>query len=212
MPLQQPPVSGYLLRRALARVFKFLRLLEFLFARLHRYTRARLNNDHSCMVFLAATLLSITPIFFYRIHADAARMAHHAYGVGRDLGEVVRKNMLANRFLTVSLAIRALGVIRTGSVGNGVHRALLDTDMFQYSLLNQRERFAATYETFFLPGAMCLAFLYADGNGRLRRLIPRAYELLTRFYLRLLREPETLFRNPIPPRVRPIVWIARRRH
>ncbi|KAM3498949.1 hypothetical protein MY10362_007760 [Beauveria mimosiformis] len=209
-----PVIIGFLFRRTLSKIFKFLFHVEFIVARLYRYSRARLHNDHACMVFLAATLLGITPIFFYRIHADAARMARHAHGVeffGRDLGEVVRKNMLANRFLPLSLAIRALGAVRGGRVNHAIRRALLDTDLFQYSLFSQRERFAATYETFFLPGAMCLALLYANGNNRLRRLIPRAYELLTRFYLRLLREPETLFSNPIPPRLRPIVGTPRRR-
>ncbi|KAM3512968.1 hypothetical protein MY11210_003368 [Beauveria gryllotalpidicola] len=207
------------IERLIIRAVCDILLLTFIFSKtftpLYGYVQRRSNHDRGCLVFLAATLLSITPIFFYRMHADAARMARRACGVaffGRDLGEVVRKNMLASRLLPVSLAIRALGVIMTGSVGNSVQRALLDTDMFQFSLFSQRERFEATYESFFLPGAMCLALLYADGNGRLRRLIPRAYELLTRFYLRLLREPETLFQNPLPPRISGIARPLPRRY
>ncbi|KAM3557192.1 hypothetical protein MY1884_004640 [Beauveria asiatica] len=215
MPRPLPFDIGLIFRGALGKALRFLRLIDFIFTSLYNYIRSRLNRDRTCMVFLAATLLSIIPIFYYRIHADATRMARHARGIaffGRDLGQVVRKNMLASRFLPMSLAIHALGVIMTGRVGHAVHHALLNTDLFQYSLLSQSERFAATYETFFLPGAMCLAFLYADGNARLRRMIPRAYELLTRFYLRLLREPETLFSNPIPHRLSRTIRFTRRRH
>ncbi|KGQ11786.1 hypothetical protein BBAD15_g2473 [Beauveria bassiana D1-5] len=209
MPYRQPRLSGRCVRRVFARslskfLSKFLRIVPYIIYRIYDYLWLRLNLDRKCIIYLAVRLLSILPIFFYRIHADAARMARHARGVdffGRDLGEVVRKNMLASRFLPVSLAIRALGVVMTGSIGNSVHRVLLDMDLFQYSLLSQRERFAATYETFFLPSAMCLAVLYADSNKKMRRVIPRTYELFTRFYLRLLREPEALFRNPMPPRI-----------
>ncbi|PQK17953.1 hypothetical protein BB8028_0009g01510 [Beauveria bassiana] len=209
MPYRQPRLSGRCVRRVFARslskfLSKFLRIVPYIIYRIYDYLWLRLNLDRKCIIYLAVRLLSILPIFFYRIHADAGRMARHARGVdffARDLGEVVRKNMIASRFLPVSLAIRALGVVMTGSIGNSVHRVLLDTDLFQYSLLSQRERFAATYETFFLPSAMCLAVLYAGSNKLMRRVIPRTYDLFTRFYLRLLREPEALFRNPMPPRI-----------
>ncbi|KAM3532409.1 hypothetical protein MY4038_004077 [Beauveria bassiana] len=209
MPYRQPRLSGRCVRRIFAQFLskflsKFLRIVRYMIHRIYDYLWFRLNFDRKCIIYLAVRLLSILPIFFYRIHADAARMARHARGVdffGRDLGEVVRKNMLTSRFLPVSLAIRALGVVMTGSIGNSVHRVLLDMDLFQYSLLSQRERFAATYETFFLPSAMCLAVLYTDSTKTMRLVIQRMYRLFTRFYLRLLREPEALFRNPMPPRI-----------
>ncbi|XWW92335.1 hypothetical protein V2A60_000258 [Cordyceps javanica] len=156
----------------------------------------KITVDQQCLRFLGFTFLNLVPLMYERIHARAVASARRRRQPAAR--RRVKRDVLMAGLLPAYLACTAMSLVSVGGSILGAGLLMMQSSVFAFMQFSLRERLEATWSCLFRPCAMALAILYRVGTPETKMYIPRAYELFTRFYLRLLTNPQQLFEQPAP--------------